>query len=363
MLGGPARGIAAGAALIAIMLAGAALARPVFASPPIGGHVPPPRGADGKLTARQLAADLRSGVNTQRVPSNLRPSLAAAPHDYTLISKNGCELTLVPVWSKPCVFGDTSSQTSVVLFGDSHAGVWFPALNAITRRHHWRLVIFTKDACPAEAVNVVRRGHAYPQCPIWRRNAEQQIAALHPALVVVASLQYITVNGRQPPPVNGMRPLAGVPTGHGGPWQNGVAATFSFLHQAAQRTLYITDVPILNQAAPRCLSAHLADVPACTVSTRVGFRHPRLTADELKLAKQAHIDSVNDSSWFCTPTRCPVIVGNIELYRDSQHMDPEWSSFLSPILDHVVTRVMSAPPATATSTAPTPRTGFGSGVG
>jgi hypothetical protein len=326
------------------------LAAPVLASPHVSNRASPPKlGVGGTLTARQLTADLRSAVNTRTVPSNLTPSLATASSDYPLIARDGCELTLVPIWSKPCVFGDTGSQTTVALFGDSHAGAWFPALNAISKEHHWRLVIFSKDACPAEEVDVVRAGHAYPQCNIWRLHAEQQIAALHPPLVVVASLQYVPVNGRQPPPVNGMRALAGVPTGYGGAWQDGAAAIFSFLHHAAQHTLYITALPTLNEPAPPCLSQHQADVQACTVSRQTGLRHPQLTTDELRLAKIEGISSVNDSSWFCTPTRCPVIVGNIELYKDIQHMTPQWSSFLAPILDQAITPIMGAAPATAAS--------------
>ena len=331
----PVRGLAGGVAFAIASLAAVALAAPVFASPHLGRAVrPPSRGPNGQLTPRQLAADLHRGVSTEEVPSNLRPSLAAAHGDYPLIGKNGCQLTIVPLMSEPCVYGDATSQTSVVLFGDSHAAAWFPALNMISERHQWRLLIFSKDACPAEEINVIRRGALYGQCPIWRRNAMQQIAALHPALVVVASSQY----------VNGARPLTGVPTGYGGTWQNGVAATFKFLHQVAQHALYITDDPMLPQPAPTCLSAHMSDVRACTVSTHRGFRYPRLTADELKLGAQAHISSVNVSSWFCTPTRCPVIVGNILLYRDAQHMAPQWSLFLAPLLDDAVTRVMTGVP-------------------
>ena len=50
--------------------------------------------------------------------------------------------------SDPCIYGATTSHTSVVLFGDSHAAAWFPALDLISKQQHWRLVIFTKDVVP-----------------------------------------------------------------------------------------------------------------------------------------------------------------------------------------------------------------------
>jgi len=323
-------GTAGGATLLVASLAVLVLVTPVLASPQIesaGGH-----SQIGHLTVKQLSRDLRSAVDIRKVPSNLSPSLRDASNDVPLIRKDGCQLQFAPLKSKPCAFGDQTSHTSVVLFGDSHAGAWFPALNAISKQHHWRLLVFVKDACPVEDVNLVRFGHYYTECPIWRDNSEQQIESLHPALVVVASSQYI----------NGMRPRAGVPGGHGGPWQNGVAATFNFLHRAAERTLYLTDLPMLRQSAPDCLSAHRSDVQTCAVSTRSGLRYPNFTADELKIAKQEHIHAQNTDSWFCTANTCPVIVNNILLYRDAQHMTPEWSLFLAPVLDSVITPIMNA---------------------
>ena len=45
-------------------------------------------------------------------------------------------------------------------------------------------------------------------------------------------------------------------------------------------------------------------------------------------------------SWFCTPIRCPVIVGNIILYHDKAHMTPPWARFLAPVLSDALTPIM-----------------------
>jgi SGNH domain (fused to AT3 domains) len=326
----PVRRILVPAGAAALLAGSLVVSAPVFASRQ--GTLQAGRAGIATLTPAKLAADLRKAADIRKVPSNLSPSLRAAAGDVPLIRKDGCQLQFAQLNSKPCVFGDPTSHTSVVLFGDSHAGAWFPALNAISKRRHWRLLIFVKDSCPVEDVNLVRFGHYYTECPIWRDNSEQQIDGLHPALVVVASSQYI----------NGMRPRAGVPGGHGGTWQNGVAATFKLLHRAAQRTLYLTDLPMLTQSAPDCLSAHRSHVQTCAVSRRRGLRYPNFTADELKIAKQEHIHAQDTDSWFCTSNTCPVIVNNILLYRDAQHMTPQWSLFLAPVLDGVVTPIMNA---------------------
>src|SRR5207237_2122181 len=107
----------------------------------------PALAAGHRLTLSRLAADLGAGVMTRKVPSNLTPSLTAAVGAVPLIVSNGCSLQDAGVTSKPCFFGDTKSHTSVVLFGDSHATTWFPALDMISKQQHWRLVDLTKAAC------------------------------------------------------------------------------------------------------------------------------------------------------------------------------------------------------------------------
>ena len=134
----------------------------------------------------QLAADLRRGANTRKVPANLNPPLIKAADSKPLIAKNGCSLFESGVKSKPCIYGATKSHTSVVLFRDAHTATWFPALDRISEQQHWRLVDFSKAACPPPEVVVRWFGGWYPECPLWRANALKRIAEMHPALVVVA---------------------------------------------------------------------------------------------------------------------------------------------------------------------------------
>ena len=321
----PSLGLAGGAVLVAASLAAVALAGPVFASlhssgPPVARPVLVSHGTRS-LTA-QLSADLRAGVQTRKVPSNLDPSITAAPEDDPIIAKNGCLLVDSGVKSKGCVYGDKSSRTTVVLFGDSHASVWFPALDSLSIQHGWRLRVIAKSGCPAAAVDVVRFGRWFTNCRLWRQDAEHQIAALHPALVFVTNSQYVGDD----------RPLVGVQKGYVTTWLDGIDATFRFLHHVASHVVFISDVPMLTQFAPDCLSGHMSDVRACTVTRKTGIRYPGVTRQELKLAARAHIDAIDSTPWFCTPTRCPVIVDNILVYRDKQHITPQWSRFLIPVL-------------------------------
>jgi hypothetical protein len=222
-----------------------------------------------------------------------------------------------------------------VLFGDSHAAAWFPAINLISKQQHWRLVDYTKAGCPPVEVNIVfPNGAPYPQCTQWRRNTLARIAALHPALVVAAWARFIEVPEA--------RRLAGVPTGFGSTWQNGVAAAFKTLRRSAQHVVFISDGPTLRQLAPDCVSGHLSSVRSCTTARTAATLLPTAKHQELVLAKTEQIDSIDPTSWFCATSTCPVIVGNILLYRDNAHMTPAWSDFISPVLAASLVRVVAA---------------------
>jgi peptidoglycan/LPS O-acetylase OafA/YrhL len=67
----------------------------------------------------------------------------------------GC-LDDIPV-SKPheCTFGDTANPVlTVALVGDSAAGEWFDALNAIAVHRHWKLVTELHSSCPWSAATM-----------------------------------------------------------------------------------------------------------------------------------------------------------------------------------------------------------------
>ncbi len=61
------------------------------------------------------------------VPADMRPGLRAVAGDKAAVYGDGCHLDAGSVHAKECIYGDAGT-TRVVLFGDSHAAQWFPAL-------------------------------------------------------------------------------------------------------------------------------------------------------------------------------------------------------------------------------------------
>jgi hypothetical protein len=94
------------------------------------------RPSEHLVTASRLSAYLRAAAFITNVQANLTPPLSDGEAWAPLIVENGCQLFILGVKSEPCVYGDTHAHTSVVLFGDSHAVAWFPALEQISLASH-----------------------------------------------------------------------------------------------------------------------------------------------------------------------------------------------------------------------------------
>lgn len=314
------------AVLVAVAASAYSMAEPASAGARVATHA---------LTPAQLASDLRNAEWLTRVPVDLQPPLADARSASPGVSTNGCGLGHAGVWKKPCISGDPKSHTSVVLFGDSHAAMWFPALNLISKQHHWRLIDLIKSGCPPVEVSIAAwflDGAPYAECPQWRANALAHIAALHPALVIVTWARWL----EEPE----ARPLPGVPTGYGTAWQDGLAATFRSLRRAAGRVIFISDIPTLSQSAPLCLSQHKLDVQACTPTRSAAISLATVKAQELSLAAQERVSSIDPTPWFCTQTRCPLIADNLLIYQDNSHMTRQWAQFIAPVLADSILPIM-----------------------
>ena len=92
------------------------------------------------------AAALAGAVTNVPVAPILKPP---DPISQTLDQTGGCLDDFGASTPKECVFGDTAHAVlTVALVGDSAAGQWFDALNAIAVRRHWKLVTELHSSCP-----------------------------------------------------------------------------------------------------------------------------------------------------------------------------------------------------------------------
>jgi hypothetical protein len=89
----------------------------------------------------------------------------------------------------PCAFGDLNSKRTVVIYGNSQAQMWMPALVTIATDEHLRLVPVIKAACG----DFLDPGYVGPgrmagtTCYQFAEHSAARIRALHPAALIIAA--------------------------------------------------------------------------------------------------------------------------------------------------------------------------------
>ena len=269
-------------------------------------------------------------VETDRVPQNMEPSISGASGDKPVLYDNGCHLDAGSTEPGECIFGDTASTFTVALFGDSHAAQWFPALDSIAKQRGWRLIALTKLGCtPIDEITYNSTvGATYPQCRPWRANVMKRLAAEKVAVVFISySNRLLQVGSHQP--------LSDKT------WSDGFAKLIPALRAQGAEPVLITDTPYPGSDVPTCLSNNVSSVRNCIFSRAKGINDSR-HATNVAAATDNAAQVLDVSNWLCASDRCPVIVGNVLVYRDSNHITTKFAEVLAPLIDAAVSPYVEA---------------------
>ncbi|MEI8287382.1 MAG: acyltransferase family protein [Actinomycetes bacterium] len=240
--------------------------------------------------------------------------------------KNGKSISIASVMQKPqvylddchvnngevksglCTYGDTNSSKTIVLYGDSHAAQWFPALEKLAKESGFKLVSLTKSACPAPEVKKVEMGaYKNADCFKWRANSLKRIHDLNPDAVILSGFQHFELPGGL-----GSRQTW---------WANGQLSAYSHLLGSSKNLIYISDTPQPKKDIPNCLASKGGD--KCDDSEK---SDPRISGGFIK---------VDPTPWLCNRI-CPAIVNGIVAYRDASHISVAMSQSLAPEFEGIL---------------------------
>ena len=215
--------------------------------------------------------------------------------------EDGCHLNYHESVSPICEFGKIDSKKTVVLYGDSHAVQWFPALEKLAVEKGFKLITLTKSACPS--IDVVRESvgaFKMNNCATWRENAIARIAKAKPDLIILSSFEHFVPQG-DPRKVEQW-------------WAAGSNRTYRTLQPLASKIVYLLDTPLPKRNIPDCLASTSAD--KCLADSTLG------------LPQVAQFEIVDPAKWLCT-SNCPGIVRGNVAYRDASHISVATSLELS----------------------------------
>jgi peptidoglycan/LPS O-acetylase OafA/YrhL len=291
------------------------------------------RATDGRLPSPALRADealaasiaarvqatVEASAHATAVPADIDPPLAEASADEPPPFYDGCFDGFTDTTVHACEYADTAARRSIVLFGDSHALMWFPAIDAIADQHHLELVALAKATCPPLDLEVFSPDldEWYWQCNSWRKAALARIDALHPALVVLGfSREYGVGNDHV---------LVYGPT-----WMRGLAEMIHSLRATGARVVVIGPVPYPPFLVPDCLAQYLDDPTQCSMPDESPWYDSAGVAAEESVVRRAGASYIDVQHWFCTAQRCLTMIGGIVAYRDDNHVSATYARWLTP---------------------------------
>jgi hypothetical protein len=228
-----------------------------------------------------------------------------------VIYDDNCHVNNGQTLSPECTYGQRGAKKKIVLFGDSHAAQWFPALERLANEYRFELISLTKSACPGPAVQKVDSGeYKNADCFAWRDNSFDRIAELKPYAVIFSGFQHFEV-------------ADGYSTRREW-WQAGQRRTLDALRGNATHILYITDTPHPQQNIPACLAGGvIADCDDTERSEPISI--PGLKA-------------INPTPWLCT-SKCSSVINELVTYRDGSHISIAMSESLTQPLSAALKRL------------------------
>jgi hypothetical protein len=285
--------------------------------------------SDGDGVSDALQQDRR------RLPQGLRPTLEMAWWDRSGSYDDRCHSDAVDSGLRTCRFGDVDGDVSIALLGDSHALQWLPALVAAAEREGWRVTTLTKAACPPAEVEFGRKEPgAAASCSTWRARALAWLAEEPPDLLLMTGAGRVyNILGADGQALAEDDALAA--------WQRGLAATQRAV-PGTTRVVVLADTPLMRRNPVSCLEASPGDISACQTPRSVALGDS-LDAAERETAEAAGAAFESLSDLVCPYDPCPVVIGDVLLWRNADHITATFAERLAPSMRALVQRNLPPP--------------------
>jgi SGNH domain (fused to AT3 domains) len=269
-----------------------------------------------------LDAGLKEEAATPAIDAQLKNN------EFAWIPNSQCLATAIDSTNAtPCVLGDPTASTTVVLLGDSSADEWALDLAAMGAAHGFRLVVYVHAACPVGAITVELEGQSPdPRCATFQSLWRSDLAAMHPApaLVVVAQLR-----------------LSNYASSTGGPipnatWSAALTTSLEQIEGDGSPVLVLHGVPITTTDDPAaCIAAYQNTMTRCTtLLKRADPSH--YDAATWAGAHAAHAAGVDVTPLFCTPKACPVVSDGDLTHSEDNHVAETYAAVVQPALTELV---------------------------
>jgi SGNH domain (fused to AT3 domains) len=212
------------------------------------------------------------------------------------------------------------AQRTVALVGDSHAGMWRPALDRAARALGWTGVRIGHSSCP---LSTALRDLPEPErthCPLWKRAVFAWFAQ-HPEVSAVFVSEL--TGGSGVVPARGHGEFETEVAGYEAAWRR--------LPASVGHIVVIRDTPKARGSTLGCVERALA---AGRQAARACANPRRRALDRdaaVVAARRLHdprVEVLDLTEIFCGRRTCLPVIGGALVYHDSTHLTPEFAATL-----------------------------------
>ena len=222
-----------------------------------------------------------------------------------------------------------ASGAKVLLVGDSHAGFWQPALDALGQEQGWQLKSVIRASCPWALVTVVEKSGKLANCDVDLSSPAIQTAAdYRPDVTILASRSIqidsvMTEDGRTLAPLEAeWLPLMSA----------GATKFIDELLEYSATVVLIEPTPETRKHMVRCVTAGAevdCDLPANYKDSRTEI----VTLFRSLAAENPRVISLALDDLICPNGTCPALVDQTLTYRDLHHLTSDYALLLMPGFD------------------------------
>ena len=274
-----------------------------------------------------VTAEVAAATSITKLPSPIEPTVDQASNDWGGNFEPGsCISGVEQTKQQICNLGDKSATKLMVAFGDSHVLMWLPALDAIAKTAHLRLVVLSHWYCPSTEVTVQnppgygRVGQGFTACDSFRQWAIRWVNRHQPSLVLVSNEDLYR-------PAN--TGTSGLAFFSQDAWKTGEARLLGQMQVPGMRKVVLGNIPVLPQVASAACRLMLTTYrPARQVQLppRRHSSNPRR-----RRPHAAGAEYIDPTPWFCSAT-CTAVIKNYLVYMDQFHVSSTYGRYLERVL-------------------------------
>lgn len=261
----------------------------------------------GKIDQRGLKRDITLSATLNKVlsqslaegysPSPITPDLSNLRAQLDLVDGVG---QCVP-GSTICTKEFSSADRSVVLFGDSHATMWWSSLYTASRKLGFNAILFSKGGCPPAIIEYKQWSNnpppieKYNECVKWFNESINSINEIKPEILIVTG------------------------SGTTSQWAENLDKTYLDFKNLKSRKILLADFPYPIVNILDCYSRSSATPIKCANKQSQAVISKQRELEKLSIKNTAW-EYYEPDTLFCFKGLCPAVVNGLYVYRDQWHV-------------------------------------------